>query len=442
MSAEEKQKLLSEKDEVAVPSERPTVPVVDYSSKTFYDYLGLKQDASMETIRSTYAELSKKYNPITNPDEIDRYQDIYYSGINLTDSFLKHFYDEYGDISVILYHIFDEYLPFETESAYKYVTMNLMLTAIFLLSLFSGIITIFARTSSFNFKWIYAFLPTIFCTSIYLIYGIARALQDSKKSNCKKDKKDKKENCGCNNGILKNDICNIVLACLLILFQITLGLYLGSEKKCCIILVCLPYIAFEAIILVRDTLKFLKGVEAIKSGKEVDCPLLKDNIFLKYLTGIANAKCSKESEKKNSSCVIGYLFYSIYYLDIFRIVQSILFGIYIYKESTPYYIIYYIPSLLLLFAGITEKMIKSKIGYVNNTKESIINIIKLTVYTFIFLDALIIVISIAINKFSFYSITMPLLFELVVVAGFVIGFFPFVLILEYKGKHDELAVPY
>jgi len=62
MSAEEKQELLPKKEteKIGDPIERPTVPKVDYSKKTFYDYLGLKNDASEETIKSTYAELSKK----------------------------------------------------------------------------------------------------------------------------------------------------------------------------------------------------------------------------------------------------------------------------------------------------------------------------------------------------------------------------------------------
>jgi len=60
MSAEEKSPLLSKdsKDEGEIP--RPKVPVVDYSRKTFYDYLGLKSDASIKTIKSTYDELAKK----------------------------------------------------------------------------------------------------------------------------------------------------------------------------------------------------------------------------------------------------------------------------------------------------------------------------------------------------------------------------------------------
>jgi hypothetical protein len=438
MSAEEKQELLPKKEteKIGDPIERPTVPKVDYSKKTFYDYLGLKNDASEETIKSTYAELSKKYNPITNPDEISRYQDILYSGETLTNPVLKKFYDEYGDVSVLLFNILQIYFPLkQIEKPSKYIYGALFGASGVCACLFITVMAFFSRfIGSYSANWIYPMLATIVLCLGYLIYIAFRTKYDITASEkCEGDKKE------CKDIAKKSNCISALKTILLIIFQLTIACYFNNNQKG-LILALIPYIVFEAVCLCKDTVKFVKAAEAIKNGKEVDCPVLKKDTYIKFLTGKANAK-DKDGKKGSASTYLCYLLFYIYKTDVIRIVQNILISASALIGPSNY-TLFYLPTFIMIVANIGQGYLQQGIGYVRGTVEYTNEILKNIVYVLIGIDTCVYLQSLNYHTIAITSQSFPFLVELALCVGFFLGILPFILIIEFKIKHDETDVPY
>jgi len=436
MSAEEKSPLLSKdsKDEGEIP--RPKVPVVDYSRKTFYDYLGLKSDASIKTIKSTYDELAKKYNPRTNPDEISKFQDIFRSGEILTNEFTKEFYDEYGDISIVLYEFFQKYFPYVVEGrpiSYIYVNLFTLFGALILLLVTVSMLTP-RLNGKFSFSWYGSFLPTILVCIMYIVYVIV-----SRKRGLKHAKKDEE----LAKRINKRSLISIGKALLLIAFQICIINYLSNDRKGFLPLYCLPYLAFEALTLYKDTVMFKKGAEAIKSNKEVDCPILKKDNYIKYLTGISNTKCEQNKEGKKggcTSCAIRCLFLRIYHTDLIRLIQNLFFmAMIVIKPS--FYTPFFLPVFISFILSIAEMIVQNKIGYVRSTCESLISIFWIVIGLFIIIDVLFLLGSIDFSLLNFNTHIFPFLVEDLLLGGLLAGVLPFIPIMEFKMKHDETDAP-
>jgi len=436
MSAEEKSPLLSKdaKDEGEIP--RPKVPVVDYSKKTFYDYLDLKSDASIKTIKSTYDELAKKFNPRTNPDEISKFQDIYRSGEILSNEITKEFYDDYGEISIVLYELFQKYFPFVVEGRpIRYIYFNLF-------TLFAALILLLVTVSmltprlqgKFSFSWISAFMPTILVCIMYIVYVVC-----SRKRGLKHAEKDEE----LAKRINKRSLISICKALLLLIFQVCLANYLTNDRKGFFPLYCIPYLAFEALTLYKDTVMFKKGADAIRSNKEVDCPILKKNNYIKYLTGISNTKCEQNKEGKKgacTSCAIQCLFLRIYHTDLIRLIQNLFFMAAIVIKPS-YYTPFFLPVFISFALSIAEMIVQNKVGYVRSTCESLISIFWIIMGFLIIIDVLFLLGSLDFELLDFSTHIFPFLVEDLLLGGLLAGLLPFVPLMEFKMKHDETDAP-
>jgi len=436
MSEEEKKSLLSTdaKDEGEI--KRPEVPVADYSKKNFYDYLGLKSDASMETIKSTYSELAKKYNPMTNPDEISRYQDIYRAGEILSNEVTKEFYDDYGDISITMYEVFQKYLPFVVERRpINYIYSFLFTVCGVLILLFiSASIVIAKYANNYSFSWTLTFLPTIISCVVPIICALVCRKRAIDFSNKKED-------------IIKHanqrTLSVFVKSLLLILFQFGLICYLDNGEKGFLSLYSLPYFAFEAVVFYQKYLQFNKAAEAIKSNKEVDDLDLKKDNYIKYLIGINNTKCEQNKEGKKGACAdcaIKYLFLHIFHIDLLRLVQNILI-IAAFSLKPQKVGIFFIPTLISFIVSIAEMVIQNKIGYVRSTADSTNSIFWIIMYFGFAVDALFLIGSIDFHIMSITTHVFPFLVEVIFLAGFDLGILPFIPIMEFKLKHDETDSP-
>jgi len=426
MSAEEKKKTVEK-------------PVIDYSKKNFYELLNLKNDASEETLKSTYAELSKKYNPITNPDEISKYQDIYKAGEVLTDPVNKRFYDEYGDMSYLIYDVLRVYFPMkEVERPSNYIYGGLFGVSGISIALIVSIMAILARIDeTYVYNWYYAFIPTLLISCGYLIYIIFKTKNDLSDAKSKKDEKEKEQY---KTAAIRSNCMCAVRAILITLFQFALGYHFKNESKCGFIVAAILYLAFECVALLRDTIQFKKVSDAMKSGKEVDCPNLKNDIFIKFLIGKANAK-DKDGKKASASSYYGHLCLYLYKDDLIRLVQVILIGLaYLIKPSN--YTVFFLPTFIQAILNLAQGTIQSRIGYVRGTTELTSEVFKSVVYCLISFDTVMLLLSLNYNIINFTSHSFPAIVQLALLVGFLLGVLPFVLIMEFKIKHDETDVPY
>ncbi|ORX45182.1 hypothetical protein BCR36DRAFT_406092 [Piromyces finnis] len=443
MSTEEKNPILSkvEGEEITeVPSPRPQVPVVDYSVKNFYDHLGLKTDASEETLKSTANELLKKYNPVTNPDEISKYQKVLRSDRILNNATLKKYYDEFGSISILICEFFQHYYPNIVEEKPNSFLMKMLFLSFFIVVLM--IISIFTLVIRylryFEAPFFVAFIPSILIVVIYIIMILVKHKNEMKYITSEGEKKEKSKQ-----EIKMSNCISIVKCILLLLFQYALIKYFDNEEKSCFYCRCIPYILFEALVLYQDFAKFKIGVEGINTGKDVDSILLRGNTYVKYLIGINNSKCSMNKEGKKgacASCSIGLLALNIFKTDVLRLIQNILFFI-AFNSNPPYYIVFFIPSYLMAIVSIGEIIIQKKIGYSRGTNESLISYFWSLWYVLICFDLVFTFFSLDVKTVDFVTHIILFIVELALLGGLLLGILPFIPVMEFKLKHDETDVP-
>jgi len=425
--------------EVGTEVPRPQVPVADYSKKNFYDHLGVKSDASKETLKSSAKELLKKYNPITNPDEIDKYQNVLRSDRILNNDTLKKYYDDYGDLSILICEFFQHYFPYVVEGKPQTYLMSMLFVTFFIsILLVVSVTTLIARYLLF-FDTTY-FLPFTFPILLvvgYLVMVIIRYLNEIKHISGEGEKKEKtKSELNVRNGL------SIAKCILLIVFQVALAIHFDKDEKSCFICAFLPYLLFEAVVLYQDFVKFKIGVEGINTGKDVDHLLLRGNVYLRYLIGINNTKCEMNKEGKKGACTYATALYAlnIFKTDVARVVQNILLFTAL-KTNPPVYIVFFLPTILLTVATIGEIILQGKIGYIRGTHESVISFFWATIYVIINLDLILTFYSLDIPYLNFFTHAVLFLLELLLLGGFAVGVLPFVPVMEFKLKHDETEVP-
>jgi len=443
MSTEEKKPLLSKsegEETTEVPAPRPQVPVVDYSKKTFYDYLGLKEDASKETIKSTSSELLKKYNPVTNPDEIDKYQNVLRSERVLNYPPLKKLYDDYGDLSVLICELSQHYFTFTVEGKVStHITVMLFTAFSFVLSFFLSIFLCIIRYYDyFEAPHLLVYTPGIVMGVEYLILVLLRSKRELKYVTGEGEVKEKNIK-----DIKMRDCLSVVKAVLFLLFIYLMAKYFDNKGKGCFFCACLPYILMEVIILYQDFIKFKAGVEGINTGKDVDNYLLRGNTYIKYLIGINNTKCEMNKEGKKGACAslaTGLFALNIFKTDALRFAQNVLLFIAL-NSNPPFYMIFFTPTLLLCVASIGEVVLQGKIGYVRCTHESVLAFAWITAYFITNLDLIFTYFALDARKVDFVTHQFLFLFELLFVCGLLIGVLPFVPIMEFKMKHGETDAP-
>jgi len=461
MSSEEKQELPPKEEKVTEKK------VVDYSKKNFYDYLGLKSDASEETIKAAYEELSKKYNPITNPDEIGRYQYIRRSGEILTNKTLKKFYDDFGELSVLFYEVFQHFFPFIVEEK-----PNNYLNACFF-GVFGGCVCVFLLVlisinhfiNYNNSNWYVIFIPGYILLSGYLLfiyYKYKRDLahvddevdQEIKENEGKKGKKDNKKNAKVskNRKVVRKKEISIdngfsVCKTLLLLLTLVLVAYrLSKGKEGTYYIAFIPYFEYEALSLFKKFNYYKMGLYSIMNKKESESLLLRDNVLLKYLTGRVNEKANSDGKVTNSgkgftTTAKVTFFIHIFKVNIYRLLQCFLL-IKALGSSPSRYIFYFIPTILIFIFSNDERILHRKIGYIRGPSENVLSLLKLFGFFMLNVDLLFVYASLDYNAIPLTSASFPFLIGVAVLGGILVGVFPFIPIMEFKMKHDEFDVPY
>lgn len=321
----------------------------------------------------------------------------------------------------------------ERPSSYIYAAL-FGISGICIINFVAAMVVLSRATETYVFNWYLAFIPTLILSFGYLIYVICRTLTDISDAKSKTDKKESEE---LKKAVIRSNGITIAKTILSILFQFALGCHLKNQSKCAFVVTSIIYFAFEGLSLFRDTVKFKKVTEAIKNGKDVDCPILKKNIYIKYLIGKSNVK--DKDDKKSS--YLGYLILYLYNEDVIRIIQNVLIGIsYLIKPSN--YTIFYLPVFVQAIVGIAQGILQSKIGYKKGTTETVNDVFRNTVYILLALDTIVLLQSLNYNAIKLTSQSFPFLIENALLVGFLLGVLPFVLIMEFKIKHDVTDVPY